>query len=278
MMRSTEYARLWAAAIPGIELFQAHLVSHRFGKHFHESYTIGFNDAGQGYCDYRGGRLLNPQGCFNLLNPGEVHTGAADVPEGWSFRNLYLSVPLVERSLSQMDRLYQGLPSLTVPSTADPALKQTFNQLFLALSQPESKLVQQTWVLALVAQLFKAGKTLRAVGQETTAISTVRTYLDHHYAEDTPIETLANLVGLSSFYLIRSFRQQVGLPPHCYQRQVRLFRVKQALQTEQPLADIALANGFYDQSHLNRAFKQTFATTPGQYRHQYRQGSFIQAG
>lgn len=268
MTADAEYARLWTADIPGVELFQAHLVDYRFGKHFHETYTIGFNDAGQGYCDYRGERLVNHPGRFNLLNPGEVHTGAADAPEGWSFRNLYLAVPLVEQSLAQADQPPAGMPCLGTPAVSADQLQHSFNQLFSALSQPAPRLVQQSCLLKLVALLFASGETFKPVGEERCEIATIRAYLDHHYAEDTSIETLANRVGLSPFYLIRSFRQQVGLPPHSYQRQVRLRHAKQALQTDKNLADIALETGFYDQSHLNRVFKQTFATTPGQYRRQ----------
>ena len=43
----TDSARLWQADLPGLELFQAQLFHHRFNKHFHESYTIGLNEAGR---------------------------------------------------------------------------------------------------------------------------------------------------------------------------------------------------------------------------------------
>lgn len=59
---------------------------------------------------------------------------------------------------------------------------------------------------------------------------------------------------------------------HFYQRHWQLMQAKRSLHTDQPIADIAIAYGFYDQSHLNRAFKQTFGVTPGQ----YRQGNFVQ--
>jgi transcriptional regulator GlxA family with amidase domain len=36
--------------------------------------------------------------------------------------------------------------------------------------------------------------------------------------------------------------------------------------TKEPLAEIALATGFSDQSHLARHFRQILGTTPSQYR------------
>ncbi|HEY9645506.1 MAG TPA: AraC family transcriptional regulator, partial [Chroococcidiopsis sp.] len=99
----------------------------------------------------------------------------------------------------------------------------------------------------------------------------VRAYLEAHYAEPVSIDHLATLAGLSPYYLIRSFRQQVGLSPHSYQLQWQLRQAKRSLHSPAPLSDIAIATGFYDQSHLNRHFKRAFGITPGQYRQgQYR--------
>ena len=40
--------------------------------------------------------------------------------------------------------------------------------------------------------------------------------------------------------------------------------------TDRLLADIAQESGFYDQSHMTRAFKAIRHTTPGQYRREHR--------
>jgi len=89
--------------------------------------------------------------------------------------------------------------------------------------------------------------------------------LEAHYAENISIDTLAQLTRLSPYYLIRSFHQQVGLPPHRYQRHWQLVQAKRSLQTTTPLAEIAIRHEFYDQSHLTRSFKRAFGVTPGQY-------------
>ncbi|MDA0268897.1 MAG: AraC family transcriptional regulator [Cyanobacteria bacterium] len=262
-------AKLWQSDLAGIELFQAQLVHHRFGKHFHETYTIGLNEAGQGCSQHHGANQLHYPGSFKLINPGDLHTGQVAAAEGWAFRNLYISLPVIEQVLAQLEWPRSGWPYFPEPVTWAPALRPRFYQLFSALQTHQPLMAQESLLLELLCGLFQnhgeQRVTLRSPQPEAKAIAQARAYLEAHYADTVSINDLAQQVNLSPYYLIRSFRQQVGCPPHHYQRHWQLQQVKQALHTEQPLAEIAAEQGFYDQSHLNRVFKQTFGVTPGQY-------------
>ncbi|MGP1374984.1 MAG: helix-turn-helix domain-containing protein [Almyronema sp.] len=275
MQKRTEFAQLWKPGFGGIELFQAKLWRHAFVKHFHDAYTIGLNESGQGQCFYRGRLVSNPAGSFNLINPGEVHTGqATDNEQGWGFRNFYISVPLMASLLTQLAWTKPELPCFSAPNVCSPALRSLFCQVFQVLDQPAPLLSQQSLLLELLAQLLLQQGTIQTLptAQESKAVATVRAYLEEHAAENISIATLSQLTNLSGYYLIRSFRQQWGLPPHRYQHQLRLLKAKQALETAQPLAAIALEAGFYDQSHFTRSFKRVFGLTPGH----YRQRNFVQ--
>jgi AraC-like DNA-binding protein len=287
MTKTRDVAKLWNPGIPGLELFQAQLFHHSFDKHFHEGYTIGLNEAGLGGFTYRGEAHQAYPASLNLINPGEVHTGYAGSELGWTFRNLYISLPLLDQLLTQMDWPGRGLPCFRQPVVVDQALRSSFYQVFQALSEPSSELERQSLLLSFLARLLArqaqprfglpkaGGEGGTLVGDPPSgAIATTRAYLEAHYTENLSIETLAQQVGLSPYYLIRSFHQQVGLPPHSYQRQWQLLQAKRDLQTTKPISQVALDHGFYDQSHLTRHFKRVFGVTPGQ----YRQGSFVQDG
>ncbi|MBD2234282.1 AraC family transcriptional regulator [Phormidium tenue] len=278
MPAETEFARLWQPNLSGIELFSAQLYRHAFAKHMHEAYTIGLNHGGLGGFFYRGGNHCAYPGSFNFIHPGEVHTGQVQGDQGWGFRNLYISVPKMQAVLAQLEWTSPGLPFFAIaPNTDVDAVGQAiFSRLFIALSRPALPLEQDSLLLELIAYLIdRYGDRQRRwqSSQPTSqAIAQAQTYLKAHYAKSISVETLAQRVGLSPYYLIRSFRQQVGLPPHSYQRHWQLVQAKRSLHTAQSIVDIAIAHGFYDQSHLNRAFKQAFGVTPGQ----YRQGNFVQ--
>ncbi|MBW4485855.1 MAG: AraC family transcriptional regulator [Tildeniella torsiva UHER 1998/13D] len=276
MAAKTEIARLWQSNLPGIELFNAQLYHHTFAKHMHEAYTIGFTYAGLGGFFYRGGHHYAHPRSFKLIHPGEVHTGQVQAEAGWGFRNLYISVPKIQQILVQLE--CPGLPyfAIALQTSPDAIGQAMFNRLFVALSQPTLQLERDSLLLELMAHLIdRYGDRQRQWQRpvpKSNALAQVQTYLKTHYAENISIDALAQQAGLSPFYLIRSFRQQVGLPPHSYQRHWQLVQAKRSLHSDQPIADIAIAHGFYDQSHLNRAFKQAFGVTPGQ----YRQGNFVQ--
>lgn len=276
MVAKTDLACLWASNLSGIELFRAQLYNQAFAKHMHEEYTIGLNDSGLGHFTYRGASQVSYPSSFNLINPGEMHTGQGQGGQGWGFRNFYISTVRMDQLLAQME--WQGRPHFTQPVVVDEGLRSRFNLLFQALSTPTPKLAQESMLLGFLEVLVShhsqswkprpstPGRSQKLSTQsEPQAVAVVQAYLQSHSADPVSIADLAELVDLSPSYLIRSFRQQVGVPPHSYQRHWQLVKAKQALQTPQPLADIALEQGFYDQSHLNRAFKRAFGVTPGQY-------------
>lgn len=269
MNRQRDSARLWKTHLPGIELFEAKLHRHRFGKHFHEAYTIGFNESGQGCCQHHGENRVLGSGSFNLINPGDIHTGQVASIEGWGFRNIYIDFSQIEQLLTQLDWSGQGIPYFKEPIFREPSLRPIFYGLFQCLTTSNSQLTQQSLLLELMSKLFQLNAErsvcVKPVKPESKAVTLARTYLEDRYTENISLDELAQVVNLNPYYLIRCFRQQVGCAPHQYQRHWQLVQAKRALQAGQPLVEIATDHGFYDQSHFNRVFKKTYGVTPGQY-------------
>lgn len=85
---------------------------------------------------------------------------------------------------------------------------------------------------------------------------------------DSPLDNISLALlsedfGLHPNYIIRKFKEVEGLKLSDYLAQTRLrYCVENLIETEQSLTEIALHNGFYDQSHFNKNFKKYFNTTP----------------
>ena len=79
------------------------------------------------------------------------------------------------------------------------------------------------------------------------------------------VDTLASIACLGKKQFERQFRQCVGMNPKEYERIVRFQRALRMIQLgSRDYADIAYANGYADQSHFIREFRQFSGLTPKQ--------------
>jgi AraC-like DNA-binding protein len=260
-----------------LELLRARYITHSFCRHTHDTFAIGVIQHGAEEFSYRGATHVAPAGSIAVINPGEVHTGHAANEKGWAYRMLYPDVQLLQQAASEISQQPQTIPYFPVPVVHDPPLAQLILNLHIALEESTSQLEQDSRLLWTMAQMIARHADLRThayrVGHESEPIRRVREYLDTHYADNISLDELGAIANLSSFYLLRTFRKQVGLPPHEYLNQVRLAHAKQQLAQGYPIAEVAIAAGFSDQSHLTRQFKRIWGVTPGHYQ---QKGNFIQ--
>ena len=80
------------------------------------------------------------------------------------------------------------------------------------------------------------------------------------------IASIVQEVGWSQRHFIAQFKHEIGVSPKVFARMLRFGRVVRAIRAGQTadLADLAVAAGYYDQSHLNRDVREFAGTTPGE--------------
>lgn len=86
-----------------------------------------------------------------------------------------------------------------------------------------------------------------------------------HPEQELSIETLAADIFVSKYYLIRKFRNSVGMTPHQFCIQNRIRKSQGLLDGEKTISRIATEMGFYDQSHFDRAFQKIVGISPSEY-------------
>lgn len=80
------------------------------------------------------------------------------------------------------------------------------------------------------------------------------------------IRDLERRHGVDRFTLSRDFRRAYGVTPSRFILLRRLDRARLMLRQGVSLADVAVAAGFADQSHMTRHFRATYGLTPGRWR------------
>ncbi len=267
----TEHARYWQhGAVPGVDLLRARFVTHRYGRHAHETYTVAVIESGVEEFDYGGTLLRAGAGAVALLNPEVVHTGQAGVPGGWSYRVLYPAVSLmagIARDLGAPG----GTPMFPETLIDDARSARLLRAAHLAAEHGD-RLASSSLLRTALAGILSAHASLAGAGDppprprnSAAVIRAVQDALADRIADPPTLDELAAAAGMSPFALLRAFRDATGLPPHAYLNQLRVRLARRLLDAGLPPADVAAEAGFADQPHLTRHFKRVVGVPPGAY-------------
>jgi AraC family transcriptional regulator len=174
----------------------------------------------------------------------------------------------VELNAAWTRRLHEHLPALRAPIDV-----QGGSLAFLALRlYREFRLMDAASPLAIegLALEILAGLARLAVPPQLPRwLGRARDLLHDSFQENLSLAQVAAAVGVHPVYLASTFRRRFGQTIGDYHRQLRVeFACKQLAAGQAPLAEIALAAGFADQSHFARVFKRYLGMTPKTYRKQ----------
>ncbi|QBD82485.1 AraC family transcriptional regulator [Ktedonosporobacter rubrisoli] len=269
-MDTRERTKFWQdPMLSNLELLHATYVTHTFAPHTHEAYVIGVVERGAEQFGYRHRHHIAPVGSIVLINPGEMHTGSSATKDGWTYRALYPSPELLQRAASEIVGKPRDFPFFGEAVIDDPELMAEIALTHRILEEQASSLERESRLLWMLARLIVRHADDHPqpgpLPKEHQGLKRARAFLDEHYTENISLEQLAMVAQLSPFHLLRLFREQVHLPPHAYQLQLRIQRAKELLRSGMSGVDTALAVGFADQSHLTKHFKRIVGVPPGQY-------------
>jgi len=266
--------RAWTPPIPGIaEVFHAHFVDHVYPSHTHDTWTLLIVDDGAiryelDRHERRNGRrheqrrhehwALTPG--VTLLPPHVPHDGRAATPDGFRKRVLYLDSSI-------LDDRWVGA-AVDRPELPDALLRERIHRLHGALSHPGDALEAESRLAFIRERLIghlrsQPSRQVHAGGVDVAI--RLRELLDARIVEGITLREAAGTLECHPAHLVRAFTRRFGLPPHAYLTGRRVDAARRLLLAGQPAAEVAVAVGFYDQSHLTRHFKRHLATTPGRY-------------
>lgn len=251
-----------APAYPGIERIHAQFHGDAFDLHRHDTYALGVTIRGVQTFSYRGERRYSLPGRVIILHPDEVHDGGAATDDGLIYRMLYLEPSMLIQCL-EAARI--GLPFVDEPVIEDDRLAGLLLAALGELDRELDELFVDDFIsrmatgLASHARLPQKPLGLIAWGQ----VKTARDYLEAHAMRGVRSEELERVTGLDRFALSRHFRAAFATSPHRFLLMRRLQRAKTMIGDGEPIAEVAAATGFADQSHLTRHFKKAFGMAPG---------------
>lgn len=251
--------------LPGTELLWVEQ-SGRLWRVYHETYTVCAPVAPASEWFYRRRELRTGIGGLMMMEPGELHV-TRRMPGGpCDFRVLLLSPILVERAARELG--YPGPVHLRAGHVEHGDVFQALVDFHRSIEQPATILERESRLALCLRHIVgycAEHSAVVAPKVERDAVRRARDFIREQYADNIRLDDLATIARLSRFHLLRMFAEEMGLPPHAYQVQVRIGRARDLLAAGVPAAEVALMVGFSDQSHLTRHFKHILGTTPGAY-------------
>jgi len=254
-------------AMRGVEAVAADS-GHAFPRHTHGQFGIGIVDRGAQRSFSGRGTVEAGAGDVITVNPFEVHDGTPIGDAGRAWRMLYLDPGVVAELATDLHPGHCGDAEFDRPVIHDTDLAPRMHLLFAQMTVPAAQsdaLLREQLLFSVLADALHAAndRTNHHIETAPDAIQLARTRIDDDPAAAISLLDLARETGLSRFQVLRGFARVTGLTPHAYQVQRRVALARRLIAQGQPLAEVAAACGFADQSHMTRQFVRKYGVSPG---------------
>jgi AraC-like DNA-binding protein len=234
-----------------------------------DDYVLNFADEGRCEVFVRGTTVRLARGDLQWRVPGELRIVRRGDSPVIKRRCLLVRRKTLEGMLVQMGHTSSALLTSRTSPFRDPRVIASFNAVFAAVTSGSSKLAQESAchdiVDALCAAVGSNDSGRCPSWPEHKAVRIIKEHIDDCYGEDSSLDSFAALVGLNKYYLLRTFKRLVGIPPHRYQTHVRIARARQLLAQGVPIAQVAFRVGFGSQARFHEAFRAVVGVAPGSY-------------
>ncbi len=250
-------------------LFEGADGNYRRAKHWHRSVEIFLVQEGELVFYIDNQRIPLTANDFVIVNSNEIHSIEAPHPNTTIVVQIpvhcfdeYLDSGDYPVFSKQSDEKNAGLSALIQEAfdtyqAKERAYKLKVQSLFLDL------------LYQMVTSFMDTETNPENIRQKRhlERLSGITSYIKEHYREDITLEGVAARFGYSPTYLSRMFRQYADVSYKTYLLDVRTeHAMRDMMQTDDSLAEIAVRNGFPDGRSFANAFGKRYGTLPGEYR------------
>ena len=143
---------------------------------------------------------------------------------------------------------------------------ETFDNAFATMSTiNDTKLIKE-FAQKFLMECTQAVSSVKKA-EENPIIKKVCAYVDENLSSDISLETAADFVGVSSFYLSKLFKEEKGETFINFISDKRLEKSRQLLsETSLSIKEITAEVGYNDQNYFSRIFKTKYGLSPKEYR------------
>jgi AraC family transcriptional regulator len=241
-----------------------HAPSSVLPRHTHDTATICCIERGRFTEFYQGKAVSCDTRMVKITPAGDPHWNRFDATETRGFRidvdrSRFDDVPAVHQLLDE--RIFFRAATVTMWS----------RRLARELDARDgaAPIAVEGLVLELLAHLARIAAP--AASAPPSWLLRADQIVHDEFTAPLTLSAIAAQVGVHPATLARAYRRTFGCTIGERIRELRIeFAARRLAATSDPLSEIALAAGFYDQSHFTNAFRRQLAVTPAQFRQRAR--------
>lgn len=227
--------------------------------HFHSSFTVSALEEGVLPLTLKGNTIA--------LHPGEILIIGHSIPHMVDPSNLtevcnYRTVTINETTLNPLVLSKIGDAKNTISKIRDNKLWEDFVKGQQNVEYGDAKNFDT--MNSLTEKIFSeiSKNVLFHFSVSSPYVRAAIQYMENNYMAAPSINELAKIVNLSPFYLMRLFKDEVGISLHTYINQLRINRAQNLMLQGESLLGITYELGFADQSHFSKTFLKLTGVSP----------------
>ncbi|MFC5529442.1 helix-turn-helix transcriptional regulator [Cohnella yongneupensis] len=149
-----------------------------------------------------------------------------------------------------------------------PILGNYFEALLVEHHQPSpgSQEMINSLLNAAIILILRMLEAMKAP-QSNSITENVKAFIESHFEMELSIKDLAELVFVSPYHLIHTFKNEAGISPIQYLIHCRMEEAKRLLLcTDIPISEISGRIGYPNPNYFNQVFKKIIGESPGKFR------------
>jgi AraC family transcriptional regulator len=224
--------------------------------HRHERAKMSTSLRG-GYTESYANKAFECDGRSLLVKPPDIsHKDSYAAPS-----TICLTIDVTQPALEMVRAESQLFDGAKTAPLMTPLISRIMEELRTA--DGISKFALEGLALEIVAQ---AARRNTPPSRDIRAFRIACEFLEANMSSAPDVSSVASVAGVHPTHLRKLFRAHAGCSPVQWLRARRIEEAKKRLASAATIADVALALGFYDQSHFTNAFRREVGSTPAEFR------------
>lgn len=245
-------------------------------KHWHRSIEILIPFYGSFILWLNGDQVRVSAGHIYIINSQDIHAiQAVEGEQIYKGYALQIKYDYLKECYNDIDKIYFQQPNSQINRLL---LSKIIDILkFYESDDPYNSLRVKSHIQMLVFLLLdnlskkRIGYLEIKDSKYKDRITKIIKYIEKNYQEDLSIKMIADEFEISEGYLSKLFKDNLECTVKEYLNRIRLWHAQEQLvETDYPVIDIAIGNGFPNVKSFSQAFKRKYVITPAKYREKMR--------